>query len=133
MRRRAFLTGAAALVLGCSRSDRPEDPVWGKQPCAHCAMLVTDKRYAAQAIVDGDRRFFDDVGCMVLWADERGKDLALAWVRDADKGGWVEAGGARYASGARTPMDFGFEAREGGTVGWSDVKARVVAKKRAER
>ncbi len=142
MRRRAFVTGLsllaveyvyAAHVAACARSDRPEEPVWGKQPCAHCAMLVSDKRYAAQATMDGERRFFDDIGCMVLWADERRAPPHPAWVRDAEQGTWVDARGARYAEGAKTPMDFGFEARAAGGLAWDEMRARVIQRKKAER
>lgn len=131
MRRREALLAFAAVAVGagaaCTRDDQPEDPVWGKQPCAHCAMLVSERRFAAQLVDGGERRYFDDVGCMVLWMDERKAQGARAWVRQGD--GWVVARSARFAPGARTPMDFGFEAKAEGARGWDEVREQVLAKR----
>lgn len=127
MRRRELLLGAAGLVLfACTKTDEPVDPVWGKEPCAHCKMLVGDRRYAGQVVADGDRRYFDDIGCMVGWLE--GKKAERMWVRDAALGGWLEAKSARYVEGARTPMDFGFEARAEGGVGWDEMRDKVIAR-----
>lgn len=130
-RRSALALVAAALaVVACKQSDAAVDPVWGKEPCAHCKMLVSDRRYAAQAVDEtGEHRFFDDVGCMVLWMDAR-KAPERAWARAAVAGTWVDARAAKYMQGARTPMDFGFEARADGTLSFDAVRAAVVAKKR---
>jgi hypothetical protein len=80
--------------------------------------------------VDGERSFFDDIGCMVLWAEGRGAPPALSWVRDAEQGVWLDARAARYAEGAKTPMDFGFEARAAGGLAWDEVRAKVSQKRR---
>lgn len=93
-------------------------------------MLVSDKRYAAEVVDDtGERRFFDDIGCLVLWMDGH-KAPERAWARDSVAATWVDARTAKYMQGARTPMDFGFEARADGTITWDAVRAAVVAKKR---
>jgi copper chaperone NosL len=126
------LLAAALLVPACTRSDAPTDPVWGKEPCAHCKMLVGDRRYAAQVIDEvGEHRFFDDIGCMVLWMEAH-KVPEHAWVH-APTGAWVDARTARYASGARTPMDFGFEVASADGVGFAEVREAVLAKKRSSR
>jgi copper chaperone NosL len=135
MRRRAFFGLALGLVVvGCSRGEAAVDPVWGKEPCAHCRMLVSDKRYAAQVVdAEGERRFFDDAGCMVLWMDTHAPPLH-AWARDAVSGAWLEARAATYVQGARTPMDFGFEARAGEGIGFEGVRDAVRAqRKRSNR
>lgn len=120
------LTMAASLGWGCKGASGPTDPVWGKEPCAHCAMLVSDRRYAAQAVDDGDHFYFDDIGCMVLWLEQHAR--ARSWVRGGGGTSWVDAGGARYGAGAATPMDFGFEPRADGAVAWDEVRAAVVRK-----
>jgi len=133
-RRQALLAlaGAAALLAGCSRKEGPVDPVWGKQPCAHCAMLVADRRFAAQIETgDGERLYFDDIGCMVRYVEERGAQPAHRWVRDEAKDVWLDAGTARYHGGARTPMDYGFAAGETGVLSFDDVRRGVLARKRA--
>lgn len=138
--RRSVLTWAVAAVAAgaaCEKLDAAADPVWGKEPCAHCAMLVGDRRYAAQAVTSGERKFFDDVGCFVLWSEERPGRAQKAWVRDAVGTGWVEATSARYAKAARTPMDFGFEGRAVAgadpTVGWEEMRATVLARVKTDR
>lgn len=131
-RRSALLGLAAALIVACSKSDTPADPVWGKEPCAHCKMLVSDKRYAAQVVHDGERFYFDDVGCMVLWLDEHDGASKRAWVRDDAKGAWVDARTSTYADGKKTPMDFGFEVASGGAVTFTAM-ADAVRKKKAQR
>jgi len=124
---------AALSAVACKPSDVATDPVWGKEPCAHCKMLVSDKRYAAQVIDEtGEHRWFDDIGCMVLWMDAR-KAPVRAWARESTSGTWVDARSAKYVQGARTPMDFGFEARADGTVSFEAVRTAVIEKKRGAR
>jgi copper chaperone NosL len=90
-------------------TDQPVDPVWGKQACEHCLMLVSEPRPAAQAVlVDGTRKFFDDVGCLVMWLQRSGQVPKHAWVRAHDGQGWTDAYAARFSDGHRTPMDYGF-------------------------
>ena len=113
------------MGLACTRGDAPSDPVWGKEPCAHCAMLVSDKRYAAEIVTDGDRKFFDDIGCMVLWLDEHGGKAEHSWVRTPDAARWSDATSSHYAEGAKTPMDFGFEPKAGDGLGWAEMRDRV--------
>ena len=133
-RRAAMASFLGALVASaCTRADGPVEPVWGKEPCAHCKMLVSDKRYAAQIIDDaGERRFFDDVGCMVLWIDAH-KTPARSWAHEASGAAWLDARTARYVQGARTPMDFGFEANAAEGVPFATARDVVLAKKRADR
>lgn len=134
MKRRALLLGLAACAFfGCKGGDGPIEPVWGKEPCAHCAMILSDRRFGAQLLTaNGERLFFDDVGCMVLAIDARGLGASRAWVHDAQAGAWLEARGARYVDGAPSPMDFGFEARATGGITWDELHARVTAKARRE-
>ena len=119
----------ALMMLGCSKGpEEPADPVWGKQACAHCAMLVTEKPPSAQlTLADGTRKYFDDVGCMVAYLDREKVAPQRLWVREGE--GWMPAAEARYASGVSTPMDFGFVAAEAG-VSWQEVQAAVRARVR---
>lgn len=120
-----------ALVLGCEDSEQPKDPIWGKQACGSCAMLVSDPPHAAQLVsADGTRVYFDDVGCMAGYVLERNLSPARMWVR-AEGGGWVDARPAKFARGAKTPMDYGFTPAPSGDATWADVEQ--AAKKRAER
>lgn len=138
MRARLSLTLSAALaaLVACERTDRAVDPVWGKEPCGHCAMLVGDRRFAAEVVADGERRFFDDVGCFVLWSEEHRGAAERAWVRDGASNRWLDARTAKYVRGAHTPMDFGFEGRApeaADGVGFDAMRAAVLARRDRER
>jgi hypothetical protein len=133
MNRRVFLLAlvGAALAAGCTKDDAPVEPAWGKEPCAHCAMVLSERRFGAQILTrGGDRFFFDDPGCMVVFAQRRGLDAERAWVRDEASGRWVDARGAHYAGGAKSPMDYGFEPSGAGPLAWDDMRARVLAKEK---
>jgi copper chaperone NosL len=117
----------ALLALGCEDASGPSDPVWNKQPCDHCHMLLSEPRFAAQWVTaDGQRAYFDDVGCMVEHAVDQTQPPKALWVRQGDV--WVSTAQARFASGARTPMGFGFEARSDGAVGYDAVRRAVTEK-----
>lgn len=125
----AALVAALALAACHEAADRPLEPVWGKQPCDHCAMLLDEPRFAAQlATPDGTHLYFDDVGCLAAWLREHPRAGARTWVRRDN--GWLDAERARYTSGARTPMGYGFVAAADdapATVGWSELSRRMTA------
>jgi copper chaperone NosL len=80
-------------------------------------MVIGDRRFAAQ-LRDGRQVYrFDDVGCALLWQqDHPDRAFDEIWVRDAgaDADGWLDAHSARFAGGAASPMEYGFEARAAG-------------------
>ncbi|MGA9526106.1 MAG: hypothetical protein WBV82_31900 [Myxococcaceae bacterium] len=129
--KRVLLMSWALCALACTPgAGEPAEPVWGKQACGHCSMLVTEKPPSAQlTLSNGTRRFFDDVGCLVAYLDREGQSPHAMWVRKGDA--WVSAVEARYASGVVTPMDFGFVAADQG-IGWDEVKAAVREKTQAQ-
>ncbi len=126
------MTRAALLlvaVIGCQRSSEPLDPVWGKQPCAQCVMLVDDRVSAAQLVTKRERFYFDDVGCLVLFTRAHPEHVGQAWVRAPSGDGWIEAERARYRDGAKTPMDYGFVPAADG-IAFAEVTARVIERAR---
>lgn len=132
-RKLLVMAGGTALAAACRQTDTAAEPVWGKEPCAHCKMLVSDKRYAAQVVDEtGEHRFFDDIGCMVLWMESH-KMPERAWARADASGVWLDARTAKYARGARTPMDFGFEIGDANGLGFNAVRDAVLAKKGSRR
>ena len=116
----------AVLVVGaCEDGSTPVEPVWGKQACASCTMLVSDPRFAAQAAtLDGTRVHFDDPGCLAAWLREHPGGAQHAWVRSA-AATWIDARSARYTAGQRSPMGYGFAPAEAGEATWSDVEAEA--------
>jgi copper chaperone NosL len=128
-RRTFFALLGLSLCCSCRSPTAPVDPVWGKQPCAHCLMLVSDPRYAAQAIgPSGDAVYFDDVGCLASYLATR-PDAKGSFVRTSS-GRWLEAAKARFRSGAATPMDFGFVVDEAGSLDFSAVVTAANARNR---
>ncbi len=126
--------GSALLALAlaaCESADEPKDPVWGKQPCGSCAMLVSEPTHAAQLVTaDGTRVYFDDVGCLAAYVLERNISPPKMWVRDS-AGKWVDARSAKFRAGAKTLMDYGFVHAADGDKTFADVER--AAKKRAEK
>ncbi len=113
------------LMTSCSDARLvAEEPVWGKQQCSHCAMLVSEKVSAAQLVTtDSKRRFFDDLGCMVAWELREHPTVAARWVRA--NGSWADPGSSHFSAGHATPMDFGFVADAAGTLTFDEVRTAV--------
>ena len=72
MRRRIFLLGAAALSAGAlvylilgNKVVGSGDDVVGRR-CSYCGMEIRDRRFAAVLVVNGEKLFYDDVGCMMI-------------------------------------------------------------------
>lgn len=118
------------LAAGCISATDPVEPAWGKQPCSHCMMLVSERDPAAQLLLaDGTRHFFDDVGCMVSFVDQEKLSPKAEWVHLGN--GWWPASKARFAK-ARTPMDFGYVAATEG-ITFDEVKTAVRQKLEASK
>jgi copper chaperone NosL len=126
---------AAPLVLAllaspaaCDSPDAAVDPVWGRQPCAHCGMLVGDPRTAAELVdADGRRFFFDDVGCLVVFEHDLGHSPRRAWAHDAQGPHWLDVDVARFVEDDRTPMDFGFVAHAGSNgARFDEIRPRIL-------
>jgi hypothetical protein len=125
MKRRTLLVGL--LLVCCSKSDQAVDPVWGKQPCNGCGMIVENKRTAAEILTnDGERLFFDDPGCMVMWLESH--HASRSWAMDANRGTWIDATRAHWKSGATTPMDYGWEATSAEGSSFEEMRTKVRAR-----
>ena len=121
-------------VLACQSTQTARDPIWGKQPCAHCHMLLSDPHSAAQVLApDAEPLYFDDVGCLVEYLQHTPPASDHAWVRDAN-GNWLRAASAKYAAKQNTPMGYGYSVRATGELDFNAVRtllAREVTKGRA--
>lgn len=114
--------GATILLAGCS-GDAGTGPVevkWDRDACERCNMVLSDRHHAAQirhTPAGGGRSRvykFDDIGCAVLWLDQRpwrqepGVEI---WVTDHRSGDWLDARTAHYVTGQLTPMQYGLGAQ----------------------
>jgi len=95
------------LLAACEDLSEPAEPVWNKQPCAHCHMLVSDPRYAAQLVTRSRQRlYFDDPGCLAAYLHAHASQVAHAWVYGAS--GWLRPESARFRADQSSPMGYGF-------------------------
>lgn len=120
---------ALALALAaCEDGSKPVDPVWGKQACGDCGMVLSDRRFAAElTTADGSHVFFDDPGCMAAYVRSRHLEPSHVWVRSSAET-WIDARAARFARGATSPMDYGFCPSDSGDASWSDVEAAAISR-----
>ncbi|MDR0479573.1 MAG: nitrous oxide reductase accessory protein NosL [Burkholderiaceae bacterium] len=152
MNRRRFLvvgftlTPLAAALAACGRAGnwaagmRPI--IWDRDVCAHCTMVISDRRFAAEVCGSTAVFKFDDVGCAVSWLHDKAKDYPWSadpatrlWVADiASKDTdliWLDAHAAHYVN-KTSPMgyDFGASAQnQAGAVDFQTMREHVLAKK----
>ncbi len=121
----------ALLLAACTQgAPQAEDPYWGKQPCAHCSMLVSETAPSAQALLEnGQRKYFDDLGCLIAWEERKSPKLTARWVRTPADDGWVAPEATFFSTGHATPMDFGFLPSAKG-VSFGEVRVAVLSKTR---
>ena len=75
-----------------------------------CNMTIKNVAYSAQAVLpNNDTLFFDDIGCLVLWLNDKKvkKDIVL-WVYSKNQ--YIDARKAWYSQTENTPMKYGFGA-----------------------
>jgi hypothetical protein len=131
VRELSLVVGALAL-LACDDANLPHTPIWGKERCGSCAMLVDDRRFAGQAVSEkGEHLFFDDPGCLATYVSAH-PSVRHAWLLD-EHGAWMDAAAARFESSAKSPMDYGFQVKAGATGDWRGVveHARAVGERGA--
>jgi copper chaperone NosL len=106
-----FIFIAIALLGMQSCSTGPRAIRYGEESCAHCKMVISDKRFGAELInTKGKIITFDAAECMLSYlkagqADI--KDIKGYYVADAtEQGTMIEARQAHYAIGEliRSPM-----------------------------
>jgi copper chaperone NosL len=116
--------GIVFVVLGltaCSGDpgSGPLDVKWDRFACERCRMVLSDRQHAAQVRVaqaEGRSRvlFFDDIGCAVVWLEDkplRDNPNTEIWVTDWRTGHWIDARKAWYVPGQVTPMEYGLGAQ----------------------
>lgn len=111
----ASLLGAA--LPACAKAHPgPPEPVavhFGEDECAHCKMLVSDDRQAAELVTSrGVATLYDDVGCLLTQVAGSHPDPQSVFVRAFDGGAWLRGSDALLVrSGAiASPMGYGFAA-----------------------
>lgn len=118
-----ILLNLLVLLTSCLQegSITAVDPIWEKESCSRCRMVLSEKRYAVQRIFpSGEVHFYDDIVCAMKHghAHNDGK----LYVRPYGGQEWIPAQDAKYLSGLMTPMHSGIGAvKEDGKMSYTDV------------
>lgn len=110
---------------------RPIEMKLGRFQDTQCGMTIVRPDDSAQVVSPkGKTRFFDDVGCMVLWIENRPfQEDAVIWVYARDVHGWIDGRKAWYSLSDDTPMRYGFspyKEKKEGLVDFEMVKSRML-------
>lgn len=130
-----------AALAGCSQDPKPIH--LHSDECAHCRMMITDARFAAQIVNENGKSIkFDAIECLADYYRTRQQDLSGArlWVSDFNNPGeWIEAGKAVLIKSEeiQSPMGESLLALKtkqeaekhlgsysGGIIAWSEITAR---------
>jgi copper chaperone NosL len=118
----ALVSLAIAILFLAACTSGPRPVQLGAEECAHCRMVISDGRYAAQLMTAKGRSYsFDDVACMVAFVNDAAPNGAAAgepaarghWVADFDAPGeWIPVEQAVFvrSDALRTPMGGGLSA-----------------------
>ncbi len=98
-----------ALLAACAKGPPQPVEIDAADSCVFCKMAISQKQYAAE-LIDSDHTFkFDDIGCMVQFARERGligaarPEKTYVFVRDYDTRQWLKGDSARFVQSSRIP------------------------------
>ncbi|MEA3523557.1 MAG: hypothetical protein U9R50_11375 [Campylobacterota bacterium] len=77
-----------------------------------CGMPIEQLQDSAQAVApNGKTWFFDDIGCLAIWMEDKSfKDDLIIWVYAKDTKSWIDGHKAWYSLTDSTPMHYGFGA-----------------------
>lgn len=110
------------LSTACLQEEiKPQEPIWGKEACSRCRMVLSEKRFAVQRLFpSGEVHFYDDIICALK--HNHALDEGTLYVRPDQGNEWIPAKEAMYLSGLMTPMNSGYGAvKEGGTVKFDEI------------
>lgn len=127
IRRRFALVGLG--LAACGPAGGPQPIVYDRETCAHCRMLISDPRFAAQLETqEGAIQSFDDPGCLLVTLATRSGGVGALWFHHMREDRWLDAAHVAFEETAWTPMGYGFGAVGAGTPGalsLDEARARV--------
>jgi copper chaperone NosL len=129
MRALVRLVALVTMLTACGSS--PPQPVaidTANDTCAHCRMILVDRRLAAEIVAAGEEPMvFDDIGCLRDYlADHTPVPGARIFVADHRTASWIPAAEAVYTRSAvlATPMASGILAHADVASRDADTEAR---------
>jgi copper chaperone NosL len=113
VQRLTFLVSMTMLLGACAQG--PRDVEIGLEECAHCRMIVSEERFAAQLRTEqGRSHVFDAIECMADFvAGASDTEIRALWVTDFTTPGlWVPVDEAYFlrSDQLRSPMGMGLSA-----------------------
>ncbi|MBE0513371.1 hypothetical protein [Sulfurimonas sp.] len=121
------------FISGCNSSNSlSSEDSGGKhnEVCPKCKMeLPASNIYTAKLQVQNRNYGFDDVGCLVLWSQEKNINIYKAEVFTNDTQKYIDASKAYFSFNEKTPMNYGFgayELKKENTVKIDEVKLRIL-------
>ena len=122
--------GLLALGLAaCGPAGGPQPIAYDREACAHCRMLISEPRFAAQLETqDGEIQSFDDPGCLLAALATRSGGVRALWFHHLREDRWLDAAHVAFEATERTPMGYGFGAVDAGTphaLSLDEARARV--------
>lgn len=110
------------LISSCVEGEaRPQDPLWERESCARCRMVLSEKRFAVQRILaTGETHYYDDIVCAMKHSHT--PDDGKVYVRPDGGDEWVPAEESTFEKGLRTPMNSGYGAvKSNGPVSYQEI------------
>jgi len=97
------------LFVSCNSSSEQKDAI---KICPQCNMSLPKSDINTAIIKNNDKYYFDDVGCMVLYAKDNHIEFKKidAKVFSNDTHSYINAKEAYYTINEETPMHYGFGA-----------------------
>lgn len=121
------------FISGCNSSSAFSSEDSGdkhKEVCPKCNMeLPASNIYTAKLQAQNRNYSFDDIGCLVLWSQEKEINMDDAEVFANDIQRYIDVSKAYFSFNEKTPMSYGFGAYEiekENTIKMDDVKLRIL-------
>jgi len=108
------------IITGCGTTT-------DKQVCPECHMPLPKNSKINTAYIN--KTYFDDIGCMILWAKKHNSNLEEAKVFTKDTQKYIKATEAHYTINERTPMGYGFTAYEKpqkGSINFKEMRLKML-------
>ncbi|MBL7958853.1 nitrous oxide reductase accessory protein NosL [bacterium] len=133
-----------ASIVSCQNN--PEAIDYGHDDCAHCRMVISDRKFGAELITQKGKIYkFDSIECMAsYYRHTEFTDVQSLWTIDfSNPVMWVKADGAYYLQSKNLPSPMGMflssfanretaeamrSQMEGNLLNWQEVMS-LVAKK----
>lgn len=133
-------------IIALSCQNNPEAIDYGRDDCAYCKMVISDRKFGGELITPKGKIYkFDSIECLAkYYRTSNLSDAQSLWTIDfSNPGMWVKADGAYYLSSKNIPSPMGmylssYAVREtaesmkaemtGDLLNWQDVLSRVEKK-----